>query len=271
MIRWLVESFEAESKLKYGLVPDGMLASRERAQLDELHNAKRRREWLLGRWTAKRLLQETLKPVLGRMPEMSEVAIYNGPLGAPYAILDKRKGGEIPFHITISHSGRRALCAIVEKHEGWIGADIEHVEARSHGFAEEYFSDDEQKFLKSIPWRERTLYTNAIWSAKEAVLKALRLGLRLDTRRVSCGLTQLRNGEQEWKHFEVEFHLDELDPSLPVRPVYPASVVGWWQVFHNYVLSMAIYRPGAALEKPGANLSRHSYVRIAPQQVDHRG
>jgi 4'-phosphopantetheinyl transferase len=59
------------------------------------------------------------------------------------------------------------------------------VEARSPAFVEDYFSADEQALIADISLPERSLLLALLWSAKESALKALRVGLRLDTRCMS--------------------------------------------------------------------------------------
>jgi len=61
---------------------------------------------------------------------------------------------------------------------------METVEPREWGLVDDYFVAAEAAAVGAAPAEERALLTNLVWSAKESVLKALREGLRRDTRTV---------------------------------------------------------------------------------------
>lgn len=65
-----------------------------------------------------------------------------------------------------------------------VGADLEVVEPRSEAFVREWFTRAEAGQVEAAPPAEQDLWTTVIWSAKEAVLKVLGLGLSVDTRGV---------------------------------------------------------------------------------------
>jgi 4'-phosphopantetheinyl transferase len=144
------------------------LSSAEREAFARCTTPKRRHDWLLGRWTAKRLLYS----VLGEKLE-----ILSGADGAPFVPRYPVLG------LSISHSGDYAFCAALW--DSPIGVDIERIEPRSAIFVEDYFTADEQSLVETAPNYAPTL----IWSAKEAALKALHLGLRADTRRVNVNFS----------------------------------------------------------------------------------
>ena len=70
---------------------------------------------------------------------------------------------------------------------GTVGVDLELVEPRSAGFVADFLTTAEQRYVASRGacgehgW---DLASNLLWSAKEAVLKVQRVGLRVDTRTV---------------------------------------------------------------------------------------
>jgi 4'-phosphopantetheinyl transferase len=68
----------------------------------------------------------------------------------------------------------------------------------------------------------------AIWSAKESALKALRLGLNVDTRRVECHIAP--SGSGAWAAITLS-----CDPILEAPPLR-----GWWRVSEGYVLTLAL-------------------------------
>jgi len=211
--------------------PPGFLGQAERQTLDRLRFAKRRREWLLGRWAAKRLLR-TAFPACRGVP-LAAIEIDNDPDGAPFATL---KGQRIPVCLSISHRDERAFCALSA--DGRVGADIERIEPRVPVFVRDYFTPVEVAQVADCSPERRDLAISAIWSAKEAVLKALRHGLRVDTRRVEIRgvtpATSLPAAGAEWRALTVQC-------ALPGTPFAAA----WWAVRGAYVYTLAWAAPGA--------------------------
>ena len=77
------------------------------------------------------------------------------------------------------------------------------------------------------------ILTTAIWSGKEAVLKALREGLRIDTRRITCRFDGFASPPQEWTPFTVV-----VDDGLAAQ--FSGAWSGWWRVKDRFVLTMAL-------------------------------
>lgn len=153
------------------------LTSVERVRLDGFRFQKRRRDWLSGRWTAKLALLD----ICGMAREdIARFEIASADDGAPLPMLD---GDVCDVRLSLSHSNRRAFCA-VSKTATLLGCDIELVESRSAGFVETYFTDAESERIECADPEIRDLLVTMIWSAKESTLKALRTGLRADTRSV---------------------------------------------------------------------------------------
>jgi 4'-phosphopantetheinyl transferase len=86
-----------------------------------------------------------------------------------------------------------AFCAVASAGAA-LGCDLELVEARSAAFAADYFTAEEQALVAGVPAADRMRLITLIRSAKESVLKALREGLRLDTREIAV-FPQLSGGE----------------------------------------------------------------------------
>jgi 4'-phosphopantetheinyl transferase len=153
------------------------LTSAERERLDGFRFEKRRRDWLSGRWAAKLALLE----ISGMSrEEIGRFEIASAADGAPLPKLD---GGNCDVRLSLSHSNGRAFCA-VSSAATLLGCDIELVESRSAGFVETYFTDAESERVERADPGSRDLLVTMIWSAKESTLKALRTGLRADTRSV---------------------------------------------------------------------------------------
>src|SRR5687767_4739099 len=88
------------------LPPAAWLTQPERERLAALQIPKRRQEWLLGRWTAKRLAQGYLLELEGQAPELYELGVSAGPSGAPELRLERpaRRVELRELHLSISHS-----------------------------------------------------------------------------------------------------------------------------------------------------------------------
>ena len=186
MIHWLIQSFDEFPQLVEGSSPEGLLTKAERERLLDFAIPKRRRDWLLGRWTAKNLVQHHLYASTGSRPYLLAIVIDNDPDGAPYAavVVDSDRSASpnrLPVSLSISHSGDHALSAVWAGSGVQIGADIERVEARDEAFMSTYFTPEEIALVNGASSKMRDTLVTVIWSAKEAALKALRLGLRADT------------------------------------------------------------------------------------------
>ena len=88
MIHWLVQCLNDDAALAAGRPPDGLLNGEEYRRLARYTNLKRRTDWLLGRWTAKRLLQAYMAGMAGATPALDALLVDNEESGAPYAGLE---------------------------------------------------------------------------------------------------------------------------------------------------------------------------------------
>jgi 4'-phosphopantetheinyl transferase len=204
MIHWLIQTTED--------VPQdfGWLGAAELERCSALKTEKRRADWLLGRWTAKNLVQS----VVGTALPLEAISIIKRADGSPAIYL----GQQPMFSVSISHSRGVGFCALTKG--GRLGADIEAVEPRIPVFIEDYFAAPEQMLVERAA--DRDLLVTAIWSAKEAVLKAQRLGLTVDTRTVLC-LIEAGQG-LDWTSFPVEASAGQFS--------------GWWRRLDHFVLTL---------------------------------
>ncbi|GAB4580479.1 MAG: hypothetical protein Fur0022_32200 [Anaerolineales bacterium] len=131
--------------------------------------------------------------------------------------------------LSISHSGDWGFCGVMEEARVPFGVDIERIEERREAFMQDYFVRDELAFIETIPRVKRASIATAIWSAKEAALKAIRVGLLTDTRAVKC----LPQGDgEDWSLVSIAW--DQLKLKKPVP-----RLVGWWRVWKDFVLTIA--------------------------------
>ena len=155
------------------------LSSSEIIRQDGMRFAKRQADWRLGRWTSKHAVALYLN--LPCDPQsLANIGIQPAPSGAPDVFISGRPAR---VAISLSHRGGVAAC-VVGPAEVELGCDLEIVEPRSDAFISDYFTEDEQAWIKRTPEADRQLLLALLWSAKESALKALRTGLRLDTRDV---------------------------------------------------------------------------------------
>ncbi|KAA3610679.1 MAG: hypothetical protein DWQ05_21930 [Calditrichaeota bacterium] len=197
------------------------LSARERETLNRFKIAKRRHDWLLGRWTAKQAVLHFLALNLAHQ-KMETVEIIAADDGAPEVFL---AGKPMDCTLSISHSHARGLCAITAGKTP-LGCDIEKIDKRSEAFVRDYFTESELELVRRTEMTEQAFLTNLIWCAKESALKALREGLRIDTRQLqfSCSPDRLR---PERGTFKVVFKPEQ-------RHFY-----GCWLQENNFVITFA--------------------------------
>jgi 4'-phosphopantetheinyl transferase len=224
VIEWLLQSGRDNGEIAQGVDLPGLLSAGEAATLAELQVLKRRRDWLTGRWTAKQLLQRVLSSA-GQPASFDQIVIENDADGAPFATLVDGGGARrLDWNLSISHSHGVGFCAvhpITEEGNCYaIGADLEFIETRATNFVRDYFTPAEMELVAQASAAEQPALVTAIWSAKEAILKALRTGLRLDTRTIQCLMPGALPVTDEWQVFTLEIP-DELAPG--------ATWHGWWR------------------------------------------
>jgi 4'-phosphopantetheinyl transferase len=133
----------------------------------------------------------------GRAPLRRVLATYLG-LDADAVILVDGKHGrpalatghDQSLGFNWSHSGDQALIAI-GRHV-MPGIDVEHRRERPRALeiAQRYFSVDEAATLAALPAADRSAAFLELWTAKEAVLKALGRGLAFGLHRLSIASTE---------------------------------------------------------------------------------
>jgi 4'-phosphopantetheinyl transferase len=234
------------------------LSALEREALAVLLFPKRRREWLLGRWTAKRLLQRC-QPAYRSLP-LQAITVGNDADGAPYLSVEEE--GRLAMSLSISHRDDRAFCALSPTLPPSIGADIERIEPRDPAFVHDFFTTDEDARVWTCPPSRRDTLITVVWSAKESVLKALRHGLRVDTRRVEIVHVAGIEGNETiagfpsggcpsvWPPPDETWHEIQIkcapglwpggpEPSADSPPPDTVPISAWWRPWEDYVLTIA--------------------------------
>lgn len=203
---------------------DDWLTSAERTHATRLQVPQRRTDWLLGRWTAKCAVAGFLD-VSATAENLANIVLVPGPDGAPVVHLRRSAS---PVNVSISHRDGCALCVVASSGHA-LGCDLERLEPHSEAFVLDYFTKEERWFIESWVTRGRTEYPAILWSAKEAVLKLLHVGLRMDTRAVSVRLEETAE-ERTWNAFRA-------------LSVNGTMFRGWWQRDGDVVRTIASFPP----------------------------
>jgi len=203
---------------------DDWLDASESICLNGMRFAKRRADWRLGRWTAKCAVASFLR-VPADPQALTKIAIRPASSGAPEVFF----ANEPAVTLSISHRSGAAMCAVAP----WgvdLGCDLEVIEPRSEAFVEDFFTQGEQALVAQVCAKERSRLLALLWSAKESALKALREGLRLDTRSVVVSLGEGTLDLNDWS-------------PLQVRCADGRSFDGWWQQTHTIVRTLVANPP----------------------------
>ncbi len=251
-IPWLAASLADQPWLPLGMPRPGLLAPIEAERLAQLVVLKRRQDWLLGRWTAKQLLQRHLQTTTGQVFALDRLVILAAADGAPDPFLAHAGDSlvPLPLSLSISHSHGHGLAALLPQpvtaqgagapaggRRPVLGCDLEIIEPRELNFVHDFFTPGELAAVQSLPpGPDRDTLITVIWSAKEAALKALREGLRLDTRQIDCTI--------EWPagampsagrpgHFTVTL-------SAAITERFPGAWTGQWWIAGQRAVALAL-------------------------------
>ncbi len=227
-IHWLWQS-ERVWGASHTLGASQYLSAAEWAYCSALKSDKRRRDWLLGRHAAKEVVADLLRHRHGRHVALDHIVILPHADGWPMVSLpdDPRPG----LTLSISHSHNWAFCAAVDRPQWALGVDVEFVEPRSEAFIADYFTPREREFLAAAPLEQRDTLANAIWSGKEAALKAIRRGLAEDTRIVSCLPHPQMGKSDDWLPMPIVWN-----EGATARP----ALRGYWRPSGGFVLTIAV-------------------------------
>ncbi len=199
------------------------LSASELEQYQRFRFPKRQKEWLAGRFVGKSLLKALVfeaEPIL-----LDQLTIQNEPGGTPFIRYDQNR---LNGSLSLSHRELFSAAAWCDDEEVSIGIDLEVIETKSTGFIEDYFSKEESKSVLSLPVEQRDLAASLLWSGKEAVLKALKMGLRIDTRKLIFELPEIQQKES-WSRL-----------TILVSPGGAENIQLFWKCMDNMIISLAI-------------------------------
>lgn len=206
---------------------DGWLSARERAQAASIRFTKRQREYLTRRFTAKHAIADGLELSAVDLADLARIEVRNHPSGAPWVAVDDEPA---PIEISLTDRAGWAVCLVgTEPARGTLGIDLELVEPRSTGFVNDFLTEPERRYVLERTGHERDLAANLMWSAKEAALKVLQVGLRADTRTVEVEPSDSTR-DDGWAE-------------LAIRSVDGEHFHGWWRRDGWFVLTVATRAP----------------------------
>jgi len=209
-------------------VEDQWLTPGELHRLRGMRFPQRRRDWRLGRWTAKCAVASYLEWP-SRHDIFTDIEVRTAPSGAPEVLIQGTPG---PVVISLSHRVGVAICAVAST-GAVLGCDLEKVEPRSQAFISDYFTAEEQSLLGTSPAADQHLLVALLWSAKESALKALGVGLRASTHSAVVtpdDLSPKKNALDCLKHSSCGCCVDDSPwQSLCVRCVEGGIFYGWWK------------------------------------------
>lgn len=223
VIYWLMDGAGPEGAGLISDSPDDRLSVEEWNRFREMRFPKRRSEWLLGRLTAKELIVKCV-PGMETVP-FDQITIANDPAGAPYVCTADKI---LPVQLSISHREGCAVAAVNLDAGISLGIDLEWVEDHPLSFYEDFFTADEVRALGEYAAQQLAWAGSLMWSAKEAVLKALGQGLSVDTRTVEV----FRIGEKPADGWG--------DVELRVANINKERWFGFWRNQGQHVLTLAV-------------------------------
>jgi len=219
-VRWLAQRLADVPK------HNDWLTTSELEVLESKKIVKRRSDWRLGRWTAKRTVLTHLAARDTIPRYYNEIEVRAATDGAPEVFIRNRPA---PVTISLSHSHGVALCAVAAA-DTEIGCDAEYIERRSDVFVSDYFAAPERSNFACTPASARPLVATLIWSAKESVLKAMREGLRRDPRDAVIDISH-ETSPEGWATFSARCQMTH------------QSFDGWWRVSGEHVYTVACRAP----------------------------
>jgi 4'-phosphopantetheinyl transferase len=157
-----------------------LLSAGERARRERFRAERDGRRWACAR--------AALRIVLGSYASIApaEVAFETGPFGKPSL---RDPGIDLSFNLT--HTGRLALLAVCRGSDVKVGIDAEMIRAdvEWEALSRRFFAPAEIEAILSVPLAQRCAAFFACWTRKEALVKAMGLGLSMPLERFAVSVT----------------------------------------------------------------------------------
>lgn len=148
----------------------------EQQQADKFRCGRRRNSFIVGRYMVYQAYRHLY-------PQF-DIAIHQDENAKPVAF---HHGTALPHRFNLSHSGEYVVLAI--SNTGRVGVDVECVDTTliNQGMARSFMSAEELQQYWALPASQQQTFFFRLWTIKEALLKAIGVGLRCCPRAVSIG------------------------------------------------------------------------------------
>lgn len=151
------------------------LTELESSELSFWKESSRRRQWLAGRWIAKRLVTRSSQTDMLREVEI----LSRGEDGLGKSPTVSIRGLGSPYRLSISHSNRTLLVGVTSGNAA-IGVDVASGVPETNSFRTRWFSQQEAMWIESDIANRLPL----AWALKESIFKAFGNGCKWDPRSV---------------------------------------------------------------------------------------
>ncbi|MBT3392553.1 MAG: 4'-phosphopantetheinyl transferase superfamily protein [Elusimicrobiaceae bacterium] len=195
--------FERISEIYETRKPSEILCAKEQEYFASLKFDKRKKDYLVGRYTAKKLLLENF--VKNAKLSFKDISILKDEDGKPDLYINGEKSN---IMLSISHSGDFAS-AIASTKLKFLGVDTEKIETRSESWAKQSFYNTE---YPTNPQNQTDEFFTTLWAKKEAVVKALGVGLSVDLWDI-----RFENGQLNFYNKTLEIWKSKGSPELKVE------------------------------------------------------
>ena len=192
------------------------LSQRERAELAAWRDMRRRRAWTMARYVGKQLVAEVVGAVPTDFPTDDDARwrrteiLSRDEAGRVNRPRVWRDGALQPWSLSISHSHRGVLAALVTDEGTSVGVDVADLETFSDGFVDLWFTPAERAWFHETQSSEIACF---IWAAKEALYKACNTGESFAPREVevradgSCSYRGVPLAECRLQSWNIDGHL----------------------------------------------------------------
>ena len=168
--------FISNQELWLNALASAVLTANERENYAQMGGvAPRRLEWLLGRTAAKEAVRRLLVENYNIYESSADVAIWKDNLGKPHPLGNWESQVAAPLDLSIAHTEGLILAAATA--QGRIGFDVESVKRDlTEDFLRGVFTLEEQELARMSG--DGPTAVLRFWCAKEAISKALGVGIR---------------------------------------------------------------------------------------------
>lgn len=182
--------------------------------------ATKRKDWLAGRYAAKKAVRHYLKKEYFQDIPLRDIVIKSN---KKEGVMFLTPPGEVEKELclNISHCGGRGVAILAR---GPVGVDIERTRCFRKEILNAFLTPKEQFFVERFISSEQDLLATLLWSFKESYLKALRKGLIIHPRTIEVVL------DDKWQFQELR-HNGQI-----------VQVEGLWRKFdeHHFLTSIHI-------------------------------